>query len=187
LSCLGGAKDAHEVHHGYPVAAAARWLVDLHADSEAPHDFVTSDGSFERTLALLEQGKSNNQIIEVRTWLTRATFRHLRELPRLLKEGQVCAWHLNVLPWGNDAVPRLAMAWPHALRAAKEAEAEGITVTTHGAPRCVLGPFSRFAGDETSKTFGAKCESCVARAECVGVDEGYLARFGDEDLRALKS
>lgn len=179
-------KAAHHVHHGHSPDDAAVWLVDLHADSESPHDFVTSEGAFERTLALLEEAKSNGQVLEVRTWLTRATFRHLGGIPRLLKEAQVRTWHLHALPWGNGAVPRLAMAWPQALRAATEAQAAGITVLTHGAPQCVLGPYARLSVKEESLAFGAKCEGCVARTDCVGVDEGYLARFGDEDLRALR-
>lgn len=192
LSCFAASKstresDKHEVHDGYPAVESPFWLVDLHADSATPHDFVTSEGSFERTLALLEQAKSEDQTIEVRTWLTRATFRHLGNLPALLMEARVRTWHLHALPWGVAAVPRLAMAWPEALRAAKEAELAGIHVSTYGAPHCVLGPFSRLASQQLGQAFGAKCEGCNMRKECVGVDEGYLERFGDEDLRAIRS
>ena len=79
------------------------------------------------------------------------------------------------------------MAWPLALQAAAKTEAKGIRVATHGAPRCVLGPYARFAAQEAPAAFGAKCEGCIARVDCVGVDAGYLARFGDEDLRAFKT
>ncbi|MFK8004646.1 MAG: hypothetical protein AB8H86_34075 [Polyangiales bacterium] len=159
--------------------------IDLHADSQAPHDFVTSAGTFARTLERLEDAKSKGLSVEVRTWLTRATFRHLQGMPRILKQADVRTWHLHTVPWGNEPVPRLAMAWPHALRAAKEAEAAGITVLAHGAPRCVLGPYARLAAKEEALAFGEKCRGCAAQAQCAGVDEGYLARFGDEDLRAL--
>lgn len=186
LSCASGPKSTHEVHHGHAPSAAAVWLIDLHADGAAAHDFVTSDGAFARTLALLEQAKASAQPVEVRTWLTRATYRHLRALPRLLKDAQVRAWHLHALPYGS-AVPRLAMAWPHALRAAKGAEDSGLAVATYGAPRCVLGPFTRFAATEPVQSFGDKCSECAARTKCRGVDAGYLSRFGDEDLRALRA
>lgn len=159
--------------------------IDLHADAQAPHDFVTREGSFARTCALLEEAHSQRQSLEVRTRLTRATFRHLQGMPRILKGAGVQTWHLRSPTWDNGPIPRLAMAWPHALRAAKEAESAGITVLTHGAPRCVLGPYARLAAEEESSAFGEKCKRCAARTACCGVDEGYLARFGDEDLRAL--
>lgn len=159
--------------------------IDLHADSQAPHDFVTSEGSFARARALLDEGKANKGPAEVRTWLTRATFRHLKGMPRILKNAGVCTWHLHSLPWDDGPAPRLAMAWPYALSAAKEAKSAGIAVLTHGAPRCILGPYATLAADEEAFAFGEKCKRCAARAACCGVDEGYLARFGDEDLRAL--
>ena len=46
-------------------------------------------------------------------------------------------------------------------------------------------PFAAHAEVTRARAFAPACDLCAARAQCPGVDAGYLARFGGEELTAI--
>ena len=77
------------------------------------------------------------------------------------------------------------MALPHALHAAERARRLGLPTVIVDAPRCLLGPFAAHAEVTRARAFAPACDLCAARAQCPGVDAGYLARFGADELTPL--
>jgi hypothetical protein len=127
--------------------------------------------------------------VVVTTVVTRSNFRVLAPMPRMLASRGASAWCIQVPRWRGRAataadrvVPRLALALPFALHAMDAAEALGLPSFVRGAPSCLLGPFAARVLDDEPRAFGARCEGCPSRDTCPGVDEEYLARFGEGEL-----
>jgi hypothetical protein len=127
----------------------------------------------------------------VSTALTRSNARTLGGMATWLADRGVVAWRIVVVGGGvvDGVTPRLAVALPYALQALALAGTRGVHGWCFGAPHCLLGPFRGAALGSEPRAYGGRCAGCPARASCPGVDAGYLARFGDEELspRALRS
>lgn len=179
---------------------AAAGLTDVHVSLHGPdsrsHDYHTgSEGSFERLWAGVAAARSAGLRVVATTVLTRSSFRILSAMPLLLQARGIAAWHVAVplargrAQEGFDRVyPRLALALPFALHALEVARRLGLPGYLSGAPLCLLGPLAArsILGPEQpgTRSFGAPCDGCAARASCPGLDPMYLARFGGDELRA---
>ncbi|MBK7071481.1 MAG: hypothetical protein IPH44_04175 [Myxococcales bacterium] len=168
-------------------------IVELAGPDAAAHDFHAGrTGAFAEALAALTAARAAGAVITVDTPLTRSSYRALAGLPVLLRRHHVARWRLRVLADTDVAaaavprtIPRLAMALPHALHAAERARRLGLPTVIVDAPRCLLGPFAAHAEVTRARAFAPACDLCAARAQCPGVDAGYLARFGGEELTAI--
>jgi MoaA/NifB/PqqE/SkfB family radical SAM enzyme len=178
---------------------AAAGLTDVHLSIHGPdaavHDYHTgAQGSFEQALGAMGAARAAGLAVVVATVLTRSSFRSLAPMPMLLAARGATGW-LVVVPAvagraraGFDrVVPRLGMALPFALSALDAGEALGMEVHVAGAPRCLLGPFARWALAELPRTFAPVCEGCPARSACPGLEEAYLERFGGDELEAARA
>ena len=167
--------------------------VELAGPDAAAHDYhVGRDGAFALALAALRRARADGVTLEVDTPLTRSSYRVLAALPVVLAAHGVARWRLRVVAEAEVAqeavartIPRLAMAVPHALHAATRARSLGVAPRMIDAPHCLLGPFVAVAATERVRAFAGPCQACRARAACPGVDAGYLARFGADELTPL--
>lgn len=174
-----------------PAARVER--VELAGPDAAAHDYHAGRaGAFAEAAARLRAARVDGVTLEVETPLTRSSYRVLAAMPVVLAAHGVTRWRLRVLAEADvepaaimRTIPRLAMALPHALHAATRARALAIAPTLVDAPHCLLGPFAPLAATERVREYAAPCESCRARAQCPGVDAGYLARFGAGELVRL--
>ncbi|MEM9863860.1 MAG: hypothetical protein AAF938_19830 [Myxococcota bacterium] len=156
--------------------------VELHGSTAPMHAFVAGDDSFAAKLSRLEQRPRDERFVA--TWVSRPAMRHLLQLCERLGGLGVVRWRLRFMLEGEERlVPRLSMAAPRALQAAKAAQRAGMHVELEGAPLCVLGPFRSLLVHGAKRSFTARCEGCEVRNECQGIAAGYAARFGGEDLR----
>ena len=177
-------------------ALARAGLTDVHLSvhgAEARvHDWhVGRAGAFEAAMRTMSAARAASLDVVVATVLTRSSFRALAPLPRMLASRGAAGWCIEVARWRGRAatasdrvVPRLALALPFALHAIDAAEAVGLPAFLRGAPSCLLGPWASRALDGDTRAYGAACQGCPSRSACPGVDEEYLARFGEGELAA---
>jgi len=168
-------------------------LVPLHGPTAACHDYhLKSAGAFVATRVGLDAARAAGLAVAISTAITRSSFRALHELGALLGQLGVSAWQL-VIPTGLEPsseafvrlVPRFALAVPHALHAIEQARGRGIGARLRAAPLCRLGPYATVALPGRTLRFGRACQACLARAQCPGVDRGYLETYGEDELGAL--
>ncbi|MEZ4399489.1 MAG: hypothetical protein R3B06_05700 [Kofleriaceae bacterium] len=169
-------------------AAAARFVL---AGTAAAHDYhVGADGAYAAALDAIATARAAGAGIEIETPLSRSTYRLLAAMPAELRARGAARWRLRVLSDTDvdDAsrarlVPRLAMALPHALHAATRAQRAGLPTVIVDAPRCLLGTLAEVGVVERERGHPAPCLTCTVRPACAGVDPGYVARFGTDELR----
>jgi hypothetical protein len=142
------------------------------------HDFHAGAGDFARVVEALRGAT-------VQTPVTRSNLHVLTDLPALLASQGAVRWTIELAPGPDRTVPPLGLAVPYALLSVDRARRAGVEAFVRGAPLCLVGPHADRCEPTAPRAFGAPCEACSARARCPGVDPGYLARFGDAELRAL--
>ncbi|MGH7434888.1 MAG: radical SAM protein [Polyangiaceae bacterium] len=196
---------------GYVAELARAGLTDVHLSihgaESAAHDYHTGvAGSFDAALAGLAAARASSLTAVVNTVLTRSSFRSLAGMPKLLSQRGVAGWLVSVprsagrLSADFDRLmPRLGLAVPFALSALAAGEKLGLDVGIAGAPRCLLGEYTRWALDDgphvddphgsheaqgrlAPRAFAEACDGCPARAHCPGLDAAYLERFGGDEL-----
>ena len=168
-------------------------LVPLHGPNAACHDYhVGEAGRFAATLGGLEAARSAGLAGAATTPLTRSNFRALGELAALLGRHGLVAWQLTVAAGIEPTselfvrlVPRLTLALPYALHALEQARTLGLFAAVRGAPLCRVGPYSALTLPAMSRRYARACQACAARKTCPGVDPGYLAAYGEHELKAL--
>lgn len=173
------------------LAADRTVLVSLAGARPEVHDAIDAaraTGGFAAILQALGAARALGRRVEVETEITRSNARVLSELPPLLLARGVAAWRLVVARAPDPEsmvgrVPRLALALPPALAALEQARRLGLPATLEGAPRCRLGPMARVAVESAPRGYATACARCAMRPRCPGVDEAYLARFGEAELR----
>lgn len=175
--------------------------------SSPVHDFLVAKTKYP-DFALLCTAFESQDVLHINTPITRQGYRELEPVMELLsslqRRGKLVTWHLR-FPWRDDLdslelsvkakgalLPRLSLAMPRVLRAAKSALDAGLNVTITGAPFCVLGPFVRFAElRESSGTFPSACNTCRFAPRisdpiaCDGLCPDYAKHFGGQELRAI--
>jgi hypothetical protein len=169
--------------------------LSIHGAEARVHDWHAGvPGAFDAAMSTMAAARAAGLAVAVVTVLTRSNFRVLASLPRLLASRGASAWCVFVARWrgrgatqADRVIPRLALALPFALHALDAAEALGLPAFVNGAPACLLGPFASRSIDDAPRTFGAPCGGCDARTRCCGVDEQYLARFGESELAPCRA
>lgn len=190
--------------NGHALAPMARELaaaglttvhVSVHGADARSHDYHTGrEGSFDRLWEAVAAARSSGMPVVVTTVLTRSSYRTLSDVALLLRARGIAAWHVAVpIARGrareqfDRVMPRLGMAMPFALHALETARRVGLSAYVSGAPLCLLGPLAsraiRTLEPTDARAFAPPCESCAARAGCVGLDPAYLARFDGDELR----
>ncbi|MCY1058375.1 hypothetical protein OV142_25085 [Nannocystis sp. SCPEA4] len=162
----------------------------LYAADSGAHDWHAKlEGSFRATTTLLRAARALRVPATVRTPLTRSNARVLAALPGLLVDVAAVGWCVEVIaeeerePAGG-LVPRLGVALPYALQAIAAAERAGLAAAVEGAPACLLGPLREREVPSPARAFARCCDDCGLRGGCVGIDTGYLRRFGAGELAA---
>ena len=186
---------------GYVAELARAGLTDVHLSihgaESAAHDYHTGvAGSFDAALTGLAAVRASGLTAVVNTVLTRSSFRSLAGMPRVLSSRGVAGWRVSIprsagrLSADFDRLmPRLGLAVPFALSALAAGEKLALEVGIAGAPRCLLGEYTRWALDDlphvsraphtaqgptAPRAFAEACEGCPARAHCPGLDTAYL-------------
>jgi len=162
----------------------------LYAADAAAHDWHAGrEGSFRATAGLLRAARTMRVATTVSTPLTRSNARVLAALPGLLVDVAASGWCVQVLletageqAHASGVIPRLGVALPYALQAIAAAERAGLGAAMTGAPACLLGPLRERSVPSTARAFAECCGDCELRGGCVGVDAGYLQRFGAGEL-----
>lgn len=166
--------------------------VDLLGKTSDEHDYhAGAVGAFAALGEVLSRARPLKLEVVATTPITRSNFRSLRGMLPLLQRNQISAWRLSCLQVEGRireaeqrTVPRIGMALPHALQAAKLAQDAGIEAFVEGAPLCAMGPFAALrVPHHVPGGYAEACEPCEARAQCGGVDRRYLERFGTGELR----
>lgn len=149
------------------------------------------EGSARATVATLRAARAARLRVIVTTPLTRSNARVLAGLPGLLADVAAAGWQVVVpgvpvsarpaAPVGPPP-PRLAVVVPYALQAIAAAERAGIAAVITGVPLCLLGPMGDRCLPAPPRAYVEACAGCPARAQCPGVDAGYLDRFGGAEL-----
>lgn len=172
-------------------------VTDVHLSLHGPHaelhDHVAGEGSHAATLTALDHARAAGLTVVVSSALTRSTARSLGALPSWLTEHGVAGWLVEVPRVGahrgrhfDATYPRLALAVPHALHAIEQSRRMGLLAWVRGVPWCLLGPYVQRALPEVPRTYDVRCEGCVARPRCSGVDAAYLTRFAGDELSAAR-
>lgn len=169
----------------------------IHGPTAPAHELHTGQpGDFERVMRALADARARGRRVLVASLLTRSSCRSLLALVDRLVAYDVAGWAIvwpgaepPIRPEVSRIVPRLGIAVPHALRAVQRAQRRGLAVVLVGVPLCTLGPFAaqRLPPEATAGrgVHPEVCTACSARAQCPGVDRGYLDRFGPEELRPV--
>ncbi len=171
--------------------------ISLHGARAEIHEFHTrTPGSFRQTVNGLRAAVHAGIEVTVTSVVTRSSFRHLRELVRLVASTGAEVLHLSIArPFGTaeallpSVVPRLLLVGPHVQRATDVGAEVGLTVTVGGLVPCVLGrrlpalmpPVVAALGG----VFGPACNECGARRACKGLDPRYAARYGFGETRPI--
>ncbi|MBN8612471.1 MAG: hypothetical protein J0L92_17895 [Deltaproteobacteria bacterium] len=161
----------------------------LDADVASGHDHAHGDGAHARAIGTLRDVGSAGLNVIVTTTITRSNARSAMGIAAELTRARVAAWSLS-LAQAEDAaaavrLPSLGVAMPHVLRGADAAGRTGIEVCLRGFPRCVLGPYARWAIATAAEAHGVPCDDCTARRGCPGLAPSHRERFGARELRHL--
>lgn len=170
-------------------AGALELALPLHGARAEVHDFHTSEGDFDATIRALTAARTHGIATAVWTRATRSNARVLSELPSLLRARGVSLWLVCWPRAGDEAsfsrvMPRLGLGVPSILAAIERSERAGVPAFVSGAPLCALGPFGDRSLPSIARGFAERCDPCVSKPRCVGVDAVVLARFGPDELRA---
>lgn len=168
-------------------------ILGVAAATREAHDFAAGQaGAYEAVRATLVAARGAGLALWARTRVTRSNDRVLGALPAWLAAAGVRAWLVALARSDDEAMarrelPALGIATPHVLRAVEAAHRAGLEVFLEGFPRCVLGPFARWAvaARLAEDDPPPPCEGCPARAGCPGLSARHRARFGARELRAV--
>jgi len=180
------------------------YFVSVAARDAATHDLITTvQGSFERTLAGLEQIDQYPDAISItNTVVTKQSYRGLPELvdnlAHLKNLKQMEFW--NYWPMAEEdtkgLIAPIADVWPYLEEAISRATALGRRVEVKNFPKCMLGKWQHtlvndqpplFIDSDFWKEFERngfyRCchkTACTAK-DCLGLNEAYTAKYGEED------
>jgi MoaA/NifB/PqqE/SkfB family radical SAM enzyme/NAD-dependent dihydropyrimidine dehydrogenase PreA subunit len=191
------------------VAAGLRRVqVSLHASEADLSDAITeAPGTFEDTLLGLDALHAQSSVsVSILCVVTRRNHLGLVDLVRLIASRwpraelglAFVAPSSDLVPRDRDLIPRYGEVVPSMEAAAREARAQGLScegfASMCGVPLCLVSAEARGeTPDEIPDGYDGgefvhppACEGCDLRGRCYGVRRGYLALYGDEELRPVR-
>jgi len=182
--------------------------VSLHAGDAALSDAITeAPGTFEHTVLGLDALHAQPSLsVSILCVVTRRNHRGLVELVRMIASRwpraelglAFVAPSSDLVPRDTDLIPRYGEVVPSMEAAAREARSLGLScegfASMCGVPLCLVSAESRSESlDEIPEGYDGgefahppACEGCSLRGRCYGVRRGYLALYGDGELRPLR-
>jgi MoaA/NifB/PqqE/SkfB family radical SAM enzyme len=182
-------------------------FVSLHGSTAAVSDAVTSaPGTFARTVAGLDELSRAGLKVILNFVICRTNVRDLVDYvrlvaarwPRALVNLSFVAPSSDLVPKDAEMIPRYADALPMIEAAQREAQRLGVTVVGFesmcGIPLCLVPVgLEQFVtnpelpdgedGGEFLKVDA--CRGCALERRCYGVRRGYVALYGDRELRRV--
>ncbi|MEW5895026.1 MAG: radical SAM protein [Candidatus Omnitrophota bacterium] len=190
-------------------AGANEFAPAIHGPNAAIHDFLTqSKGSFYETAKGIKNLKGLGQKVMTNTVITRANYRHLPQIARLLVRLKVDQFQLAfVHAIGSagdnfdDVVPRKLLVVPHVKQALDAGIKAGINVMTEAIPYCFMTGYEDYVAEERipetkildldsvvenftatrrdeCKVKDEKCRGCKYFERCEGPWKEYPEHFG---------
>ncbi|MFH2204047.1 MAG: radical SAM protein [Elusimicrobiota bacterium] len=186
--------------------------------SGAPlHDYLTgAAGSFLQTAAGIRGLRRLGQRVLTDTVITKANYRDLPDLARLLVRLDVNQAQLSFIHAAGSAaaakawlVPRYAMIEPWVKAAVDVCSRSGKTVTTEGIPYCCLRGYESYAAElimpeivvfdaagtiedlarhraENARVLDERCRDCAYAGACAGPWREYPELFGWSEFAAVR-
>lgn len=190
-------------------AGLTQALVSLHAVDPEAYLAITGAGTPDQALAGIRNLLDRGVRLELNVVVTRANLggdhlvevveRVARDAPEAkilfsvtyIVDGLPRDWDAAAVRY-SEAVPALAAAMARARELGLSYRMTGRCGTPPCAWRDRLDDLFAFGlvdthleGADRGHTYVAACEGCPARPHCYGVNEAYLARFGDAELAAI--
>ena len=176
--------------------------VSLYGPTAAIHDAITqTEKSFEQTLKGLENlllYKRDGQIFEIRTVISRLSYKHLKEILELVKIrfGSIDRFVLIFMEVEGQAdknLKRVGVSYsqikPH-LEEIQPLFNNFKEFRLYHFPLCTLGaefwPYLWRTLPAKEVAFVARCGQCQYKQYCLGIHKGYLKKIGSKEFKPIQ-
>jgi MoaA/NifB/PqqE/SkfB family radical SAM enzyme len=193
-------------------------MISIHGHDPETHDSQTGvPGSFAETMQGISNISSLKQEfgarLEIKTTVTKANLRHLKDIVKLMLNFNVDSIGFNVIkPYGraeknfDSVVPKLSDVAGEYLKLEEHFGTE-ISMGINGLPRCILNLKSVGFDEEFIKSNGTEhvvlgngslksaetayravanaCQRCSVRGSCDGIFRIYLDKYGDAEFKPI--
>ncbi len=197
-------------------AGATEFGLALHGHVPELHDYLTSaPGSFKQTLRGIHNLASMGMNVLTNTVVTKANYRHLPELARLLVAAGVVQYQFayvhilgNAEKYSLSVVPRKSLVAPYAKKGLDVGIEKGIPVMTEAMPYCFMENYEKYVAERIipdtkiydadividdytksritmGKAKGEPCSRCPADRYCEGPWREYVDLFGWGEFRPV--
>lgn len=182
-------------------------FVSLHGATAAVSDAVTgAPGTFEKTLRGIDELTRAGVAVTLNFVICRSNLHELPDLVRLAASRWPGAWlnlsfvapSTDLVPRDAEMIPRYSDALPAIELAQREAARLGVRVlgfeSMCGIPLCLvplsLGEYVTNPELEPAQSGGEffkpdACRGCALERRCYGIRRGYVALYGDGELKAV--
>jgi organic radical activating enzyme len=165
--------------------------VSLHGPTAAVHEFHTTvEGSFQQTVTGVRRARAAGLDAAITSVVTRSNVHLMPALAGVVAALDVRQWRLilaqhvgRVVEDAQRIVPRWTTAARYLTDAHRLASASACRMVVTGLPPCLAPTLPRQVDPDLPVQLSMRCRGCAARASCPGVGPGYLALYGDRELR----
>jgi pyruvate-formate lyase-activating enzyme len=165
--------------------------VSLHGPTASVHEFHTTvEGSFQQTVTGVGRARAAGLGTAITSVVTRSNVHLLSALAGVIAALDVRQWRVmlaqHVGRVAEDArriVPRWTTAARYLTGAHRLASASACRMAVVGLPPCIAPTLPRLVDLDLPVQLSIGCRGCAIREICPGVDPGYLALYGDSELR----
>ena len=196
FECIGVQTNGRRLAYpAYTAQLAAAGLthvdISLHGANAEIHEFHTTvPESFRQTIAGIRRSLAAALGTAVTTAVTRSNVHGMTAVATVLATLGVRHWRViltqSVGRAATDArrlLPRWETTAHHLIEAERVAAAASCRMVVGGLPPCIAPVLSRWVDRDLPSAFAAPCAGCGFREACPGIDPGYLASYGDTELR----
>jgi pyruvate-formate lyase-activating enzyme len=183
-------------------AGIDEFFVSIHAPDAALCDELTQrDQSFDGIVAGMENIVAEGATLVTNTAIVSKNYKRLAEVVDLVARFSPRAmefwnyWPRSDEDCARDQAAPVAAIRPHLLDAVTRAESHGVPPVIRWFPRCLLGPFARYADDyqpgvlipdwfwDRQPRYGCLYEGVCADGgdPCSGLSHAYIRRYGWEE------
>jgi len=194
-------------------AGATEFSPALHGHCAQLHDYLTrSPGSFDQTVAGLDNLAARGLPVITNTVITRSNFRHLEAIAMLLIQRGVTQYQFafvhalgSALKNFQAVVPRMELLSPYVMRGLKIGREHGVKCTTEAIPACILPGYEDHMAEwilpdariydarnvlesyasyrvKEGKAKGPQCKECKWDHVCEGPWREYIEKFGWDEF-----
>ena len=196
FECVGvqtnGRRLAYQAYTAQLVAAGLTHVdISLHGATADAHEFHTTvPDSFRQTISGVRRSLAAPLSTAVTTAVTRSNVHEMTALATVLAALGIRHWRVILTQSVGRAatdparlLPRWETTAQYLTAAQRIATTASCQMLVGGLPPCIEPALPRWVDRDLPSAFAAPCADCGFREACPGIDPGYLALYGDSELR----